>query len=219
MIRSHIPVVHEQTKPKPPKKNTMENNNNSSSISSSSSTSSSSSWQSAVTALSHRVTISGVLGGMAGSALAVYRGHHQISRTAVLTGFSWALVATTLFGTERILHYGIRNAMLLLSNSTSNQDEKTTAPPRYVDYISYGLSGMLGGLFLGGAYIQRPWRGAIFFTPLMICVAEAEHQWEDHKHQKQMEYYYSSAEAEAANTHSNIATDSTTTTNDNNYEK
>jgi hypothetical protein len=151
------------------------------------------SWKDSITAMSHRVTVSGLLGGIAGTALAVYRGHHQKSRTALLTGFSWALVATTLFGTERILKYGIRNAVVRFQTTTT--DEKTTiddaALPRQYDYLSYGLSGILGGMFLGGAYIQRPLRGAAFFTPIMILLAMAEHQWEDHRRQRQMEYYAS----------------------------
>lgn len=121
--------------------------------------------------ISARVTLSGCMGGVMGALHGMFKGHHSLLRTAGLTGFSWALVATACFGTERLAH---------------------AALPRLVDRRldllgSHALAGVMGGSILGYLYLRKPIRGIVFFVPVMLVTALAEDEFLKLRERKQKE--------------------------------
>jgi hypothetical protein len=130
--------------------------------------------------MSKRVVVCGAMGGIGGTVLALYRGYQTVPRTAALTAMSCALAATACFGCERITDCTVRQ-ILFRSSSTYRDGSLSNPPPPLhlflswehdgqVRLVTHTIGGMLGGAWLGGLYIQKPIRGALFFTPLMLMI-------------------------------------------------
>lgn len=96
----------------------------------------------------------------------------MVLRTAGLTAVSCALAATACFATERVVHTAIGNDSSLAGLA-----------------ISHTVAGALGGSFLGFLYQQRPLKGAVLFTPLMLLVATAEASILQVREEKQAEHF------------------------------
>ena len=117
-----------------------------------------------------RVRISAVTGGVAGTLVGLYRGHHSVLRTSGLMSASCAMAGAACFATERIVNSVMKD--------TSFQGRM----------VSHAAGGALGGAFLGFLYQQKPLRGVVFFTPLMVLICATEGSLQEMQRQRQEDY-------------------------------
>ena len=135
----------------------------------------SSSFTEALDYISRRVTISGGTGALAGSFIALYRGHDSVFRTAARTAFSCALVGTACFSAERLVYLGVRHYLLVNDDdAVVISNESRQKEDYYLKLYSHALGGLLSGAWLGRLYTGKAVRGALFFAPLMLGIAVAE---------------------------------------------
>ena len=78
--------------------------------------------------MSLRVSVSGVLGLVSGTFIALYRGHDSILRTSSRTAVSCALVSTACFGMERIAYIGVTQ---YLFNDHDREELYTNSKKQY----------------------------------------------------------------------------------------
>lgn len=110
--------------------------------------------------LSKRVVLAGSVGSLVGVLQGMYKGHARLPRTAALTMLSCALTATACFGSERFFYQTMALPLMGATQSAL--------------LVSHAAGGMAAGAWLGGLYLQRPLRGVVFFTPLMILLGYGE---------------------------------------------
>lgn len=122
--------------------------------------------------ISLRVSISGVLGLVSGSFIALYRGHDSILRTSSRTGFSCALVSTACFSMERCAYIGV--TQYLLDDHEREELYMNSKKQYYLKLYSHMIGGILGGAYVGGIYTGKILRGAFVFTPIMLLIAMTE---------------------------------------------
>lgn len=122
--------------------------------------------------MSLRVSVSGVLGLVSGTFIALYRGHDSILRTSSRTAVSCALVSTACFGMERIAYIGVTQ---YLFNDHDREELYTNSKKQYyLKLYTHALGGMLGGGYVGGLYTGKFLRGSFVFTPFMLLIAMSE---------------------------------------------
>ena len=119
-----------------------------------------------------RVSLATIIGMMGGSALATLRGY-PLRATTFRTAFSCTLVATTMFGMERLGYVAF-------------QDQIWDNPRRLL-LTSHAFSGIFGGGLNGYLFQQRPLRGMVFFFPLMMGIGLVEVAWDQQKKLRQAE--------------------------------
>lgn len=102
---------------------------------------------------------------------------HSTLRTAGLTSLSCALTATACFGTERVAYFATKKLVCAFEQETLITNISYSKQQQYLYLTSHAIGGMVGGAWLGTLYLGRPWRGVVFFTPLMMLIATAEGQF------------------------------------------
>lgn len=112
--------------------------------------------------LSKRIVLAGSVGSIVGVLQGMYKGHARLQRTAALTLLSCALTATACFGSERFFYKTITEPLMGSTRSAL--------------LVSHAAGGVVAGAWLGGLYLQRPLRGVIFFTPIMVWLGYGEWQ-------------------------------------------
>lgn len=117
--------------------------------------------------VSARVTLAGVMGALAGTVTAMYKGH-PMGRTAGLTAASCAMVGTACFATERIADISLRRGPLREELGRSG-----------FLMVTHACGGLVGGGILGYLYIRNPIRGAVFFVPVMTVIGYADSLFQD----------------------------------------
>lgn len=122
--------------------------------------------------VSSRVVISGGLGLLSGSFIALYRGHDSIFRTASRTGFSCALVGTACFSMERLAYIGV--TQYLLKEHEREELYQNSKKQYYLKLYSHAIGGVLGGAYVGGLFTGKLMRGAFVFAPIMLLIAMTE---------------------------------------------
>jgi hypothetical protein len=122
--------------------------------------------------ISLRVSVSGVVGLISGTFIALYRGHDSIFRTSSRTGFSCALVSTACFSMERCAYIGI--TQYLWNDQEREELYMNTKKQYYLKLYSHAIGGMLGGAYVGGIYTGKIVRGALVFSPIMLLIAMLE---------------------------------------------
>lgn len=133
-----------------------------------------------------RVSLSGVVGAIGGAALALYKGHRSLPRTAGMTAFSCALSATVCVGTERL--FSLSLAPMLLTKEEEKASSSGCVPPKLENVLAtHALGGFFGGAVLGGLYLGRPLRGSFFFVPFMILVGVGEHRLQAYRLRLELE--------------------------------
>jgi hypothetical protein len=115
--------------------------------------------------ISVRVTLSGLMGGLAGVGTAMYRGH-PLARTVGLTALSCAMVGSACFTSERVFALALRDSEKELGRS-----------PFLI--MTHACGGVVGGSVLGYLYIRKPMHGVVFFMPLMTAIGFAESLFQD----------------------------------------
>ena len=114
-----------------------------------------------------RVSLSAVVGFFASFAFS--RG--SLRSTALKVAGSCAIASTSLFGAERLAY-----ALL--------QSQNVIEEPSRLLLTSHAIGGAAGGSLNGLLYVRRPHVGLVVFTPIMIGVAFAEMEWENHKERR-----------------------------------
>jgi hypothetical protein len=135
--------------------------------------------QEALDHIAARVGAAGLTGAVAGSLLGLYRGHYSAFRTASLTSLSCAMAATACFGGERILYVAGRSYIQSAENSSSDDEAENVSRQIHLDRLklfSHVGGGLLGGAWIGTVYYGNTFRGALFFTSLMMMISVAEDQ-------------------------------------------
>jgi hypothetical protein len=118
-------------------------------------------------------TLTGFLGG---AAYATFKGFPRRSTSLKVAG-SCAIVATSIFGTERV-------ANIVLREYGGLQPEKDVTR---LTLTSYAFAGIAGGGLNGYLYQKKPLRGMFYFVPLMMCVAVMELDWKHRKEARRKE--------------------------------
>lgn len=122
----------------------------------------------AIDQLASRVTAIAAFGGMAGTGIALFKGH-RLGRTAALTAFSCALCGTACLGSARLVSSA--GEYLMGPPAKKNDWERTLA--------SHFVGGWIGGGLIGGLYTGKPARGVIFFAPLTLLFGLGEVLFQD----------------------------------------
>jgi broad specificity phosphatase PhoE len=119
--------------------------------------------------VANRVGLCTLAGFFGGAAWATVKGFPRRS-TALSAGGSCAIVATSLFATERLANAALRSTVM------PSPEEETR-----LNLSSYAFSGIVGGGLNGYLYQKKPARGMFVFVPLMFCVAGLEMDWKRRK--------------------------------------
>lgn len=116
-----------------------------------------------------RVATSSFVGFAGGVAYATLRGY-PVGPTSFRVGASFALVATSLFGTERIAYVAFKDY---------------TQSERQLVLTSHAFSGVVGGGLNGYLYQKKPLRGMFYFVPFMLGVGFLELEFQRRKKLRQ----------------------------------
>lgn len=124
----------------------------------------------------NRMTTTALLGFFGGAAYATFKGLPR-GPTASKTGFSCALVATSLFGAERVANIALREYgnMDLVNDRTR------------LTLSSHVFAGIVGGGLNGYLFQKKPLRGMFYFLPIMMCVGGIELEWQRRKEMRAAE--------------------------------
>lgn len=112
--------------------------------------------------VAHRVSLCALTGLSAGSAYATLTGL-PLRSTSIKVSGSCAIVATAMFGAERIAYVALKNQI----------DSE-----RQLVLTSHAFAGLMGGGLNGYMYQKKPLRGMFFFLPAMMGVGLIELAWE-----------------------------------------
>jgi hypothetical protein len=115
--------------------------------------------------VAHRVGVCTITGFFGGAAYGTYKGFPRRA-TALKVAASCAIVATSLFGTERI-------GNLLLRDHIPGD--------RRLTLTSYAFAGIVGGGLNGYLYQRKPLRGMFWGIPVMLGVAFLELEFQRRK--------------------------------------
>mmetsp|Transcript_29896 Transcript_29896/g.49627 ORF Transcript_29896/g.49627 Transcript_29896/m.49627 type:complete len:140 (-) Transcript_29896:59-478(-) len=121
--------------------------------------------------VANRVGLCTVTGFFGGAAYATFKGFPRRA-TALKAAASCALVATSLFGTERIANVALREYVI-----PKDDEQRLTM-------TSYAFSGVFGGGLNGYLYQKKPLRGMFYFVPLMLGAGILELEWNRRKRAK-----------------------------------
>ena len=138
--------------------------------------------------LSARVSLAAAFGAAAGVGTALHKGHHRPARTAGMMGLSFALSASACLTSERLVAVALDPSIILEKSSTKRQQSWEAL------LTSHAVGGFLGGGVLGFLYLQRPLRGVVFFTPVMLLIGTFEKLYQDvlWEHEQRMQQNRSS---------------------------
>ena len=109
-----------------------------------------------------RVSLCAIVGLGGGSFLAAFRGY-PLQSTAIKVASSCAIVATSLFASERV-------AYVVLKHELENE--------RRLVLTSHAFAGVMGGGLNGYLYHRQPVRGMFVFVPIMVGVSFLEMEWQ-----------------------------------------
>ena len=112
-----------------------------------------------------RVASSAFFGLAGGVAYATLRGY-PVPPTSMRIGASFALVSTSLFGSERV-------AYVLFQEHTKSE--------RQLLLTSHAFSGVVGGGLNGYLYQKKPLRGMFYFVPIMLGIGFCELEFQRRK--------------------------------------
>ncbi|KAG7344708.1 hypothetical protein IV203_032239 [Nitzschia inconspicua] len=126
--------------------------------------------------VANRVGICTLLGFFGGAAYGTLKGFPRRS-TALKAASSCAIVATSVFGMERIAAVALQQQQQ--SDATTIQHDDSF---RWT-LSSHAFAGVAGGALNGYLYQKKPLRGMFYFIPIMLCVAGMELEW---KHRKEL---------------------------------
>jgi hypothetical protein len=115
--------------------------------------------------VAHRVSLCALTGFAAGTAYATFTGLPLRSTSIKIAG-SCAIVATSLFGAERLAYAAMKGQI----------DSE-----RRLVLTSHAFSGLMGGGLNGYLYQKKPLRGMFFFLPTMMIVGFLELAWEQQR--------------------------------------
>jgi hypothetical protein len=119
--------------------------------------------------VANRVGMCALTGFFGGAAYATFKGFPRRA-TSLKAAASCAIVATSLFGTERI-------ANILLRHQIHNNEYQLTLS-------SYAFAGVVGGGLNGYLYQKKPLRGMFYFIPLSLCIGMIELDWTKRKEER-----------------------------------
>ncbi|KAG7370397.1 hypothetical protein IV203_028143 [Nitzschia inconspicua] len=127
--------------------------------------------------VANRVGICTLFGFFGGAAYGTLKGFRRRS-TALKAASSCAIVATSVFGMERIAAVALRQQQQQSDTTTIQHDDSS----RWT-LSSHAFAGVAGGALNGYLYQKKPLRGMFYFVPIMLCVAGMELEW---KHRKEL---------------------------------
>jgi hypothetical protein len=134
--------------------------------------------------ISLRVSVSGVAGALAGSAISLYRGYDSIVRTSSRTALSCALVGTACFTMERLVNVGVN---MYLNGKDGDFDARDSCKRQYyVKLYSHTIGGLIGGAWVGGLFTGKFMRGALVFAPIMLAIAMTEEKIAELRQEEQV---------------------------------
>ena len=119
--------------------------------------------------VANRVALCTLSGFFGGAAYATFRGYPRRSTSLKIAG-SCAIVATSLFASERLANVALRASGMI----PPQDDTRLTLS-------SYAFGGIVGGGLNGYLYQKQPARGMLVFLPVMLCVAGLELDWKRQK--------------------------------------
>lgn len=118
--------------------------------------------------VANRVGICTIAGFFGGAAYATYKGSAPRS-TALKAAASCAIVATSLFGTERLANIVLRGQI--------HSEQRLTL-------TSHAFAGIFGGGLNGYLYQHKPLRGMFWGVPVMLGVAAIELEFQRRKQKR-----------------------------------
>jgi hypothetical protein len=134
-------------------------------------------WMTEVDHVANRVGLCTFSGFWGGAVYATLRGL-PLRRVALSAAASCALVATSVFGMERLAHVTLQQLILpppttktTTTNPTTTSTSNTTLSLLLMSHVFAGIAG--GGLN-GYLYHKKPLRGMVWFLPVMMGVAGVE---------------------------------------------
>ena len=116
--------------------------------------------------VANRVTFWALMGGIGGLGYATWKGFPK-PKTILTTATSCAMVATSLFGAERLAYLLVR-------------DQFENASERQLVLTTHSIAGVMGGALNGYLFQKQALRGVVFCVPVMIGYGFIEMAWQRH---------------------------------------
>lgn len=139
--------------------------------------------------VANRVGIASAVGLVGGAAWATLKGMPRRS-TALKVCASCTLVATAVFGTERLAFAAMDGRTVTNNDGNTTQEQQQQQQQqlrrrkRVVSLTSHSFGGVAGGGLLGYLYLKKPVRGMVVFVPTMLLVGYLELYWQNLKQQR-----------------------------------